>query len=308
MGRGLVATTIDWKEDSADDLLATQQKPRTYRSMIVRQFLRNKGAVAGAVLLVLVILIAILAPSIAPHDPFEMYTQDQLAPPSSTYLMGTDHYGRDILSRVIYGARVSLRVGLVANVLAVSLGLIVGLSAGFYGGRFDFIVMRFMDMVFAFPGLLLAIAIIGLLGQRSLTWVMVALGIVWIPVYARLIRGSVLSAKENTYVDAARVIGMSNVRIMWRHILPNTVAPIIVVFSLLLGVAIRNAAALSFLGMGAQPPTPEWGLMLYETKGFMRLSPWVTIFPGAAILLTGLAFNLVGDGLRTALDPRMKVD
>ena len=276
--------------------------------MIVRQFARNKGAVVGAVLLVLVILIAIFAQTIAPYDPFEMFTQDQLAPPSSTYLMGTDHYGRDTLSRVIHGARVSLRVGLVANVLAVSLGLIVGLSAGFYGGRFDFLIMRLMDMLFAFPGLLLAIAIVGLLGQRSLTWVMVALGIVWIPVYARLIRGSVLSAKENTYVDAARVIGMSNTRIMWRHILPNTVAPVIVVFSLLLGVAIRNAAALSFLGMGAQPPTPEWGLMLYETKGFMRLSPWVTVFPGAAILLTGLAFNLVGDGLRTALDPRMKVD
>ena len=308
MGRNRVATTMEWKEDSAEDLLVAKQKPRSYRSMIVRQFVRNKGAVVGAVLLVLVILIAIFAQTIAPYDPFEMFTQDQLAPPSDTYLMGTDHYGRDTLSRVIHGARVSLRVGLVANVLAVSLGLIVGLSAGFYGGRFDFLIMRFMDMIFAFPGLLLAIAIVGLLGQRSLTWVMVALGIVWIPVYARLIRGSVLSAKENTYVDAARVIGMSNTRIMWRHILPNTVAPVIVVFSLLLGVAIRNAAALSFLGMGAQPPTPEWGLMLYETKGFMRLSPWVTVFPGAAILLTGLAFNLVGDGLRTALDPRMKVD
>jgi peptide/nickel transport system permease protein len=163
-------------------------------------------------------------------------------------------------------------------------------------------------MVFAFPALLLALTIIALVGQRSLTWVMIALGVVWIPVYARLIRGSVLSARENVYVEAARVIGMSHARIMWRHILPNTVAPVIVVFSLLIGVAIRNAAGLSFLGMGAQPPTPEWGLMLFETKQFMRLAPWVTIFPGAAIMLAVLAFNLVGDGLRKALDPRMKIE
>ena len=151
-------------------------------------------------------------------------------------------------------------------------------------------------------------ALIGLIGQRSLTWVMIALGIVWIPMYARLIRGSVLSAKENMYVDAARVVGLSNAHIMWRHILPNTISPVIVVVTLCIGVAIRNAAGLSFLGMGAQPPTPEWGLMLFETKQFMRINPWVTVWPGAAILLTVLAFNLVGDGLRTALDPRMKVD
>jgi peptide/nickel transport system permease protein len=199
-------------------------------------------------------------------------------------------------------------VGVIANVVAVTLGLLVGITAGYYGGNFDTVIMRFMDMIFAFPPLLLAMSIIGLLGQRSLTWVMVALGIVWIPVYARLIRGSVLSAKENVYVEAARVIGMKDSRVMWRHVLPNTIAPVIVVFSLLLGVAIRSAAALSFLGMGAQPPTPEWGLMLFETKQFMRISAWVTVFPGLAILLTGLAFNLVGDGLRTALDPRMKVD
>jgi peptide/nickel transport system permease protein len=184
----------------------------------------------------------------------------------------------------------------------------IGLVAGYYGGRFDTLVMRLMDMVLAFPALLLALTIIALVGQRSLTWVMIALGIVWIPVYARLIRGSVLSAKENTYVEAARVVGMSNMRIMWRHIIPNSVAPLIVLFSLLVGVAIRSAASLSFLGMGAQPPTPEWGLMLFETKQFMRISPWVTISPGLAILLTVLAFNLVGDGLRKALDPRMKVE
>jgi peptide/nickel transport system permease protein len=292
----------------AGELFVAERKPLGQRAFFVRQFLKNRGAVAGAALLVLVVLAALLAPLLAPYDPLEMHPEDQLAPPGDRYLMGTDQYGRDILSRVIYGSRISLRVGLVANVLAVSFGLVIGVSAGYYGGWLDLVLMRFMDVVLAFPGLLLALTIIGLLGQRNLTWVMVALGVVWVPVYARLIRGSVLSAKENVYVDAARVIGASHLRIMWRHILPNTVAPVIVVFSLLMSVAIRNAAGLSFLGMGAQPPTPEWGLMLYETKGFMRITPWVTIFPGAAILLTGLAFNLVGDGLRTALDPRMKVD
>jgi peptide/nickel transport system permease protein len=232
----------------------------------------------------------------------------RLSPPSRVYWFGSDQYGRDILSRIVYGARISLRVGLLANLFAVGLGMVIGLIAGYYGGHFDTLVMRVMDMILAFPALLLALTIVALVGQRSLAWVMVALGIVWIPVYARLIRGSVLSAKESVYVEAARVIGMPNRRIVWRHIMPNTIAPVIVVFSLLVGVAIRSAAALSFLGMGAQPPTPEWGLMLFETKQFMRLAPWVTIFPGIAILLTVLAFNLVGDGLRKALDPRMKIE
>jgi len=297
------------KRDKADvTLMQTARKPVSQRDIFIRQFRKNRGAVAGAALLVFIVLVAIFAPLIAPYDPLEMHTADQLAPPSRTYPMGTDQFGRDTLSRVIYGSRISLQVGIVANVIAVTLGMIVGIQAGYYGGYTDMISMRVMDMLLAFPPLLLAMSIIGLLGQRSLTWVMVALGIVWIPIYARLIRGSVLSAKENVYVEAARVIGMKDSRIMWRHVLPNTIAPVIVVFSLLLGVAIRSAAALSFLGMGAQPPTPEWGLMLFETKQFMRISAWVTVFPGLAILLTGLAFNLVGDGLRTALDPRMKVD
>jgi peptide/nickel transport system permease protein len=282
--------------------------PTTRRAIIFRQFMKNRGAVVGAVIVILVVLMAIFAPLIAPYDPFAMFRGEQLKAPSTKFLMGTDQYGRDTLSRIIYGARLSLAVGLIANAFSVTLGMLVGVSAGYYGGRYDIIIMRIMDMIFAFPGLLLAMAIIGFIGQRGLMWVMIALGIVWIPMYARLIRGSVLSAKENAYVEAARVIGVSPGQIMLRHILPNTVSPVIVVMTLCIGVAIRNAAGLSFLGMGAQPPTPEWGLMLFETKQFMRISPWVTVFPGAVILLTVLAFNLVGDGLRTALDPRMKVD
>ena len=284
-----------------------RRKPLTWRRIFFRQFLKNKGAVFGAIYLIILVFVAIFAPLIAPFDPLEMHPKDMLQPPSSRYVFGTDQYGRDIFSRVVFGSRISLAVGLLANVFSVALGMVIGLTAGYYGGRWDMIVMRFMDMIFAFPGILLALSIIGLVGKRSLGWVMIALAIVWIPMYARLIRGSVLSAKESLYVDAARVVGVNSLRIMGRHVLPNVVAPVIVVATLCIGVAIRNAAALSFLGMGAQPPTPEWGLMLYETKQFLRLAPWVTIFPGMAILVTVIAFNLVGDGLRTALDPKLKV-
>ena len=287
---------------------SSTRKPTSWRQIVLRQFLRNRGATFGAVLVLLVVLVALLAPLLAPYNPIEMHPKDRLRPPSAQYWMGTDHYGRDIFSRVVYGSRISLQVGILANLFSVILGMIIGLAAGYYGGAFDGIIMRFMDMIFAFPGTLLAISIIGLIGQRSLTWVMIAIAIVWIPMYARLIRGSVLSARELPYIEAARLIGVRDGRIMWRHILPNVIAPVLVVVTLCIGVAIRNTAALSFLGMGAQPPTPEWGLMLYETKQFMRMAPWVTIFPGMAILVTVIGFNLMGDGLRTALDPRMKVD
>lgn len=308
--------TIDPSSASAEGagLPRNQGEPLEFRGSVSRwkvmrrQFLKNRGAVAGLALLAIFVVMAVFAPLVAPYDPYEMIPGAQLHAPGKDFPFGTDHYGRDMLSRVIHGARISLQIGLIANAFAVSLGMLIGVSAGYYGGQYDIIVMRFMDMIFAFPGLLLAISIIGLMGERSLTWVMIALGITWIPMYSRLIRGSVLSAKENVYVEAARVIGMSNWRIMWRHIFPNTFSPVVVVLTLCIGVAIRNAAGLSFLGMGAQPPTPEWGLMLYETKQFMRMAPWVTIFPGLTILVSVLAFNLVGDGLRTALDPRMKVD
>jgi peptide/nickel transport system permease protein len=300
--------TSDATSQTINNSLSSTRKPTSWRQIVLRQFLRNRGATIGAVLVLLVVLVALLAPMLAPYSPVEMHPKDRLRPPSAQYWMGTDHYGRDIFSRIVYGSRISLQVGILANLFSVILGMVIGLTAGFYGGAFDGIVMRFMDMIFAFPGTLLAISIIGLIGQRSLTWVMIAIAIVWIPMYARLIRGSVLSARELPYIEAARLIGVRDVRIMWRHILPNVVAPVLVVVTLCIGVAIRNTAALSFLGMGAQPPTPEWGLMLYETKQFMRMAPWVTIFPGMAILITVIGFNLIGDGLRTALDPRMKVD
>jgi peptide/nickel transport system permease protein len=300
--------TSDSTSQTINNSPSSTRKPTSWRQIVLRQFLRNRGATIGAVLVLLVVLVALLAPMLAPYSPIEMHPKDRLRPPSTQYWMGTDHYGRDIFSRIVYGSRISLQVGILANLFSVILGMVIGLTAGFYGGAFDGIVMRFMDMIFAFPGTLLAISIIGLIGQRSLTWVMIAIAIVWIPMYARLIRGSVLSARELPYIEAARLIGVRDVRIMWRHILPNVVAPVLVVVTLCIGVAIRNTAALSFLGMGAQPPTPEWGLMLYETKQFMRMAPWVTIFPGMAILITVIGFNLIGDGLRTALDPRMKVD
>jgi peptide/nickel transport system permease protein len=299
--------TASLNQPLPDGLIAVR-KPQTFRTMFVRQFLKNRGAVVGTFVLAIVVIAALMAPLIAPYGPLTMHAQDRLVAPSEKYLFGSDQYGRDILSRIIWGGRISLQIGIIANAFAGSLGLVVGLASGYYGGALDLVLMRIMDMIFAFPSILLALSIIGLIGKRSLTWVMIALAITWIPVYARLIRGSVLSVKGMAYVEAARVVGMSDVRIALRHVLPNVIAPVIVVMTLLVGVAIRNAAALSFLGMGAQPPTPEWGLMLFETKQFMRLAPWVTIFPGLAILVTVMAFNLIGDGLRTALDPRMKID
>lgn len=299
--------TASLNQPLPDGLIAVR-KPQTFRAMFVRQFLKNRGAVVGTFVLAIVVIAALMAPLIAPYGPLTMHAQDRLVAPSEKYLFGSDQYGRDILSRIIWGGRISLQIGIIANAFAGSLGLVVGLASGYYGGALDLVLMRIMDMIFAFPSILLALSIIGLIGKRSLTWVMIALAITWIPVYARLIRGSVLSVKGMAYVEAARVVGMSDVRIALRHVLPNVIAPVIVVMTLLVGVAIRNAAALSFLGMGAQPPTPEWGLMLFETKQFMRLAPWVTIFPGLAILVTVMAFNLIGDGLRTALDPRMKID
>ena len=273
---------------------------------VLRQLGKHKGAMSGLIILMLLTLIALSAPRLAPYDPLKVQARKALQPPGAEFLLGTDQYGRDVLSRTIYGARISLTVGLISVGIAAVCGLVIGLVAGYYGGIIDGLLMRLMDIMLAFPGILLALAIVSILGP-SLANLMIAVGISAIPAYARLVRGSVLSATQHLYVEAARVVGCGNRQILFRHILPNVAAPVIVLGTLGMGTAILSAAALSFLGLGSQPPTPEWGRMLSEGRAYLREHWWIATTPGVAILITVLAMNLLGDGLRDALDPRLKV-
>ncbi len=270
-----------------------------------RRISRSRGAHLGFVILCALVLVALLAPLLAPFDPLQISIAEPLLPPGPPYWFGTDQFGRDVFSRVIFGAQVSLAIGLISVSIASLVGVTVGLISGYYGGLVDSLLMRAIDVMLAFPGILLALAIVSMLGP-SLTNLMVAVGISAIPTYARLTRGSVLSARENLYVTAARSLGVPNRRILLRHILPNVVAPIIVAATLGVGSAILAAAALSFLGLGSQPPTAEWGRMLSEGRQYLRDQWWISTFPGLLIMVSVLAMNLLGDGLRDALDPRLK--
>jgi peptide/nickel transport system permease protein len=272
----------------------------------LRRALQSKGAVGGLTILLLLALAALVAPVLPLADPIQIDPSHALYSPGSPFLFGSDQYGRDVFSRVVFGSRVSLVVGPIAVGIALVPGVTVGLLAGYYGRWVDGVLMRIVDVMLAFPGILLALGIVAVLGP-SLTTLMVAVGISSIPTYARLTRASVLSAREQLYVDAARVVGASDFAILVRHILPNVVAPIIVVGTLGVGAAILIAATLSFLGLGSQPPVPEWGRMLSEGRQYLREQWWIATFPGLAIMLTVLALNMLGDGLRDALDPRMKV-
>ena len=268
--------------------------------------LSNKLAAAGLIVLVLLVLAAVFADVIAPYGYTDSDLTRRLQPPSASYWFGTDELGRDVLSRVIHGARVSLQVGAVAVGISLVLGTTIGLVAGYRGGWIDAVLMRAMDILFSFPVVLLAIAIVAVLSP-SLVNTMIAIGIVFTPIFARVVRGSVLSVREEVYVRAARSLGASDLRILGRHVLPNVAAPIIVQTSLSLAFAILTEAALSYLGIGVQPPRPAWGLMLLDAQGFIPTGAWwMSIFPGLAIFLTVMALNLVGDGLRDALDPRQR--
>lgn len=282
------------------------RRPRSFVYDASRGLLRSRSAIAGGVVLALLILLAIFAPLISSYDPTAVALRTRLQPPSASHLFGTDEFGRDILTRVFYGARISLPVGLIALVIGVSLGTLVGLIAGFYGKIVDGILMWFVDVLLAFPGLLLALLVVAILGV-DLRNVMIAVGVSMIPRFARLVRGTVLSAKENLYVDAARAIGVPERQILVRHVLPNILSPVIVLATLSLGVTILTAAGLSFVGLGAKPPSPEWGAMIAEGRQFLQHQWWIGTFPGVAILLTVLSVNLIGDGLRDALDPRMRI-
>ncbi len=265
----------------------------------------HPGMIIGLLVLMLFVLIGIFASLIAPYDPLRIIPRAAKQAPSALYLFGTDNLGRDVLSRVIHGTRISIVVGLIAVAIAMIGGTFLGTISGYYGGWIDSFIMRFMDIMLAFPGILLAIAIVAVLGP-SLTNTMIAVGLSTVPVYARTARGNILSVKTNDYVEAARCIGVPDWRLMLRHVLPNITAPLIVLSTVNVGTAILSAAGLSYLGLGAQPPTPEWGAMLAESRVYLRDAWWMATFPGIAIMLVVLAVNLLGDGLRDELDPRLR--
>jgi dipeptide transport system permease protein len=276
-----------------------------------RGFSENRGAVVGLAIMVVLILLAILADVVAPHSPIEQFREHFLTPPSwqaggsAEFLLGTDDVGRDILARLIYGARLSLVIGFSVVVVSLALGTVLGLVAAFAGGVVDVAIMRFMDILLVFPSLLLAIVIVAILGP-SLSNAMIAVAIVTLPNYTRLVRASALSELSRDYVTATRSAGAGALRLMFSTVLPNCTAPLIVQASLGFSAAILEAAALGFLGLGAQPPTPEWGTMLAGAQQYYARAWWVLAFPGISILVTVLAFNLFGDGLRDALDPKLK--
>lgn len=266
---------------------------------------RNKMAMFGLFVLIVLIIVAVFADKISPFLYSQQNLRMALKTPNSTYLLGTDEFGRDVLSRLIYGARISLQVGLVAVSISLGIGGILGAFAGYYGGRIDNILMRIMDIQLAIPQTLLAIAIAATLGP-GLFNLMIAVGISSVPRFARLLRGSVLSVREMEYVESARAMGASDVHIILRHVLPNCMAPLIVQATLSVAGAILSCAGLSFIGLGIQPPYPEWGGMLSSARDYVRGSAYLCFFPGLAIMITIIALNLLGDGLRDALDPKMK--
>lgn len=271
----------------------------------VRRLSRQPLSIFSGTIVIVLIVTAIFGPILAPHDPNAIDMANRFASPSLTYPFGTDDFGRDILSRVMVGARVSLQVGIISVGLSATVGSILGLVAGYAGRITDEIIMRAMDILFAFPAILLAIAIMAALG-RGVGNAMIAIGIVYVPIFARIARGSVLSVREEEFVEAARATGSTDLRIMFRHIFPNILSPLIVETTLSLSFAILAEAALSFFGLGTQPPDPSWGRMLSEGRAYFQQSVWLGIFPGLAIMLTVMGFNLLGDGLRDALDPRLK--
>ena len=277
----------------------------TYLGDVWRRLRSSNLARVGIGIVGFFILVALLAPVIAPYNPLDQTLVMRLKPPSMQHLFGTDHLGRDVLSRVAYGARISLQVGMVSVVLGLSIGTLLGLLSGYAASWVDSVIMRAMDIMLAFPTVLLAIAIVAARGP-GLFNTMIAVGVVAIPVYARIARGTVVSVKEREYILAARALGAGAPRIVIRHILPNCLSPIIVQATLGFATAVISAAALGFLGLGAQPPEPEWGAMLADSYSYLVNAPWALFFPGGAIMLTVLGFNLLGDGLRDALDPQTR--
>ena len=288
------------------DLPENQSQPagETYLRTGFRRIRRDKSGLAGAVIILALILSAFLAPVFTPYDPVKQNLGEMLSAPSFKHPLGTDRYGRDVLTRILYGCQYALIIGVGVVAIQLLVGVTLGLMAGYYGGFIESVIMRFTDVFLSIPSIVLAVTIAGFLGG-GVQNVIITIGAIGWRDYARLVRGEVLSAKERTYVEAARAVGCGHLRIMLHHILPHTVGPVIAYSAFAAGVAILWAAALSFLGLGAQPPTPEWGAMLADGREDMRDAWWIATFPGLAIMLVVLGFNFFGDALRNALDPKM---
>jgi peptide/nickel transport system permease protein len=293
--------------DATEDETLAASARRRYRqfrnSRGFAQFIENRLNLLGLFFVTLVVLSAVFAPVIAPEGPNDQDLFNRLEPPSAEHPMGTDDLGRDVLSRLLYGARISLLIAVIVVTITLAIGTAVGVIAGYAGGWVDEALMRLVDVLLAFPGILLALVIAGILGP-SLTNIMIALAVVGWTQYARIIRGSVLSVKEEEFVKSAQLMGVSRTRIVLRHVVPNVVTPVVVLATMDMAYVILGTAGLSFLGLGAQPPTPEWGTMLSQGRNYVDTAWWVVNFPGLAIMITVLGFNLLGDGLRDVLDPR----
>jgi peptide/nickel transport system permease protein len=290
---------------ASTDVVVVRPAARSLRADVLRRLRRSRSALLGGTILALLVLAAAAAPLLTPYDPLAMNPLDRLQPPSVRHWLGTDVLGRDLFARIVFGARISLQTGVVSVTIAVLLGVPMGLLAGYYGGAVDRLVTQLVDLMLTFPGILLALVVVAVLGPNLLN-AMLAVGISAAPNFARVVRATVLAIREQAFVDAARAIGCTNRRIMARHILPNTMAPIIVLGTLGVAGAIIAGAALSYLGLGIQPPTPEWGALLSEGRNYLRVAWWMTTFPGLAIMTAVLSINLLGDGLRDALDPRLR--
>ena len=273
--------------------------------MFVKRLLKNKAAVVGGLIILFVILVGVLGPFLVKTDPNAQNLINKLQPPSKEHWFGTDNFGRDIFSRIVHGTKLTLTVGFLSVIIGGVIGVILGIVAGYYGGLVDTLTMRIMDILLAFPGILLALAIVSVLGG-SLINVIIAVGIFSVPAFARIVRGSTLQVKKLEYIDAVRALGASDVRIIFKHILPNILSPIIVQATMRIATAILTASGLAYLGLGAQPPAAEWGAMLSDGRAYMHNAGHMVIFPGVMIVIVVLAFNIFGDGLRDALDPKMK--
>ena len=273
---------------------------------VLGALLKDKVGRWGLFGVAFIILMALTASSVAPYDPVHVNTQMRFSAPSSEYFMGTDYLGRDVFSRILYGARVSIFVGLISVSIGAGFGFLIGIFSGYIGGRIDNLIMRFMDVLFAFPSILLALLIVSVLGS-DIKNTMIAIGVVFIPVFTRTVRASVITVKGMDYVQNAKTVGVRPVWVVIRHIIPNTLSPFLVQITLALSSAILTESTLSFLGLGIQPPNPSWGSMLSESRSLMELAPWTAVFPAVFIIITILSFNILGDSLRDVLDPKLKI-